>query len=117
VDFAPQDDYHNYTVNMSSASIEWFIDGNLVRTLNYADALDGQNFPQTPMRISVGSWAAGDTKLNSPGTVEWAQGATNYQQGPFHMSVKQVSIQDATTGSSYTYGDRSGSYQSIKVAS
>jgi hypothetical protein len=31
------------------------VDGGLVRTLLYADALDSQNFPQTPMRIKIGN--------------------------------------------------------------
>jgi hypothetical protein len=101
---------------MSSEKIEWYIDGDLIRTLNYNDADGGHTFPQTPMKVSVGSWAAGDTAHNSPGTVQWAQGATNFDDGPFNMYIKNIYIQDATNGSSYTYSDASGDWQSIKVA-
>ena len=116
VPFAPQDDFHNYTVTMSSDKIEWYIDGGLIRTLNYGDADGGHTFPQTPMKVSVGSWAAGDVQHNSPGTVQWAQGATNFDDGPFNMYIRNIYIQDATNGSSYTYSDASGDWQSIKVA-
>jgi beta-glucanase (GH16 family) len=114
--FAPQDDFHNYTVNWNKDMIQWIVDGNVLRTLNYAQA-DGNGafFPQTPMKVSVGSWAAGDP-TEPIGVRQWAQGTTDFTQGPFTMSVKQVYIQDGSTGSTYTYGDRSGSWQSIKIA-
>lgn len=112
--FAPQDDYHNYTVNWSKDKIDWIVDGNIVRTMTYAQADGaGQYFPQTPVKVSLGSWAAGDP-TQPKGVREWAQGETNFDDGPFTMAVKQVYIQDASTGSEYTYGDRSGSWESIK---
>jgi len=117
VDFAPQDDYHNYTVTMAADQINWIVDGKVLRTLMYNDAVDGKNFPQTPMKVYLGSWAAGDAKANPPGVVQWAQGATNFGKGPFKMYVKDVHIRDGMNASSYTYSDRSGSWQSIKAAS
>lgn len=113
--FAPQDDYHNYTVHWSKDQIEWIIDGQNVRTLPYAQADGGGEFyPQTPMKLSIGSWAAGDP-ANPKGVVEWAQGTTDFTQGPFDMFVKDVYVQDGSTGASYTYSDKTGSWQSIKV--
>ncbi|KIW06074.1 uncharacterized protein PV09_03245 [Verruconis gallopava] len=106
---------HNYTVNWQSDKTEWYVDGTLTRTLNYADAVDGTNYPQTPMRVKVGIWAGGDTSLNSEGTVEWAGGATNFSQGPFTMTLEKVVIVNQNPASSYTYGDESGSYTSIKI--
>jgi beta-glucanase (GH16 family) len=116
VDFAPQDDFHNYTTVMSPDYIEWIIDGNVVRHLDYNDpkTIGGINFPQTPMKIYLGSWAAGDPK-NAPGIVEWAQATTDFKKGPFTMFVSHVNIQDGATGASYTYTDTSGAWQSIKV--
>ena len=86
----------------------------MVRTLQYEDALGGKNFPQTPMTVRLGIWAGGD-KANSNGTIEWAGGLIDYHGGPYTMTVQQVHVQDFTSGKEYSYGDMTGSYQSIKV--
>jgi Glycosyl hydrolases family 16 len=111
----PRQGYHNYTTVWTAAKIDWFIDGSKVRTLNFGDANGGNNFPQTPMTVRLGSWSGGDPKHNEQGTVEWAGGETDFSKAPFNMFVKRVYVQDGTTGASYSYSDHSGSYQSIKV--
>lgn len=111
-----QDDFHNYTTVWTKQSIEWFIDGNHVRTLNAKDANNTQNYPQTPMRMSVGIWAGGDPSLPE-GTRQWAGGDTDYAHGPYTMHLKSAQVTDFSSGKEYTYGDRSGSWESIKVAS
>jgi len=111
---SPQTTQHSYAVNWTSSSIEWLIDGVVVRTLNYADANGGTNFPQTPMRLKIGIWAGGDPS-NGPGTIEWSGGPTNYAAAPFTMTVQSINIVNYSPGSSYTYSDESGSWQSIKV--
>lgn len=112
----PQENFHNYTVDWTKEKIVWYIDGVSVRTLKYEDALNGKNFPQTPMNVRIGIWAGGDPELNSNGTVEWAGGETNYKKGPFTMTVSSLYIADYSTGSSYSYGDTTGDYSSIKIA-
>ena len=112
---APQADWHNYTTNWTAAKIDWLIDGVLVRTLNFSDANGGQNFPQTPMTVRLGSWAGGDPKKNPPDTVSWAGGETDFSKGPFNMNVKSVYVQDYSTGAEYVYSDNSGTWQSIKA--
>jgi beta-glucanase (GH16 family) len=112
--FAPQDDFHNYTLHWTQEQTQWIVDGNIVRTLKYADANGGKNYPQTPMKVSLGSWAAGDSK-NEKGVIEWAQAETDYSKGPFFMNVKSANIQDASTGAQYVYSDRSGNWDSIKI--
>lgn len=102
----------NYTIDWTKEAVKWYIDGALVRTLNYADALGGQNFPQTPARLRLGIWAGGDPD-NSAGTITWAGGETDYTKAPFTMTVQSVSITNANPAGSYTYGDKSGSYDSI----
>lgn len=47
------------------------------------------------------------------GRTDWAGGETDYSQGPFSMYVKSMIVTDYSTGSSYSYGDKSGSWQSI----
>ncbi|KAG6005639.1 hypothetical protein E4U54_000302 [Claviceps lovelessii] len=109
-----QDDFHNYTTLWTRESIQWFIDGNHVRTLNAQDANSTHNYPQTPMRMSIGIWAGGDPSLPE-GTREWAGGDTDYAMGPYTMLLRSAQITDFSTGKEYTYGDRSGSWQSIKI--
>lgn len=109
-----QDEFHNYTIVWTKETLEWLIDGSVVRTLNYADADGGDNYPQTPMRVKLGIWAGGDSS-NSEGTIEWAGGETDYSDGPFTAYVKSVSITNYNPASSYTYSDETGSYDSITL--
>ena len=90
------------------------VDGAVVRTLNYEDANGGSNFPQTPMRLKLGSWAAG-AKGNAAGTIEWAGGATDFSQAPFTMYVKSVKVDNYNPATSYKWTDKTGSYKSIKL--
>ncbi|KAI9742695.1 MAG: hypothetical protein M1818_003836 [Claussenomyces sp. TS43310] len=112
----PMDGYHNYTLLWTSEKIEWYVDSVVVRTLAYADANDGNNYPQTPMTLRLGIWAGGD-EANSPGTIEWAGGKTDYTKGPYTMYVQSARVSDFGTGKDYTYSDTSGSWQSIKSTS
>lgn len=109
-----QNNLHNYTIYWSSDYTTWYIDGVAVRTLNYADAVGGNNYPQTPMRLRLGVWAGGDSN-NDEGTIGWAGGTTDYSQGPFTCYVEKVSIVNFSPATSYSYSDTSGSWRSITV--
>ncbi|KUI59275.1 putative glycosidase crf1 [Cytospora mali] len=109
-----QTDFHNYTIVWTKETLTWMVDGSSVRTLAYADANGGDNYPQTPMRVKLGIWAGGDPS-NSEGTIEWAGGETDYDDGPFTAYVKSVSITNYNPASTYTYGDLTGSYSSIEL--
>lgn len=87
----------------------------MVRTLNYHDAVDGYNFPQTPSKIKIGIWAGGDS-TNGEGTIEWAGGETDFSKAPFTMYVKSVDVTNYYPASSYTYSDKTGAYTSIKLS-
>ncbi|KAJ2987991.1 hypothetical protein NUW58_g4214 [Xylaria curta] len=108
-------DLHNYTSVWTKDKLEWHLDGQLIRTLHAKDANNTFNFPQTPMTLRLGSWVGGDTETQAPGTVEWAGGPTDYSQGPFHMYVQSAHVEDYSSGKEYTYTDKLGSWQSIKV--
>jgi beta-glucanase (GH16 family) len=116
----PQNKEHTYSVNWTSSAITWLVDGAAVRTLTYEDAKGGTRFPQTPMKLKVGIWAGGDASNNGAGTVEWAMGSqpgsTNYADGPFSMFVDSVNIVNYSPADSYSYGDNSGTWESIKVS-
>ena len=111
----PQDNFHNYTVDWSQEKLDWYVDGQIIRTLLYEDANGGHNFPQTPCDVRLGIWAGGDPK-NPNGTIEWAGGVIDYNDAPFTMNVKSVRVSDASTGTQYSYGDLSGSFESIKIS-
>lgn len=110
----PQENFHNYTIRWTKEQIEWFVDGASVRVLKYGDANGGKNFPQSPMYVKLGIWAGGD-KANDKDTIKWAGGETDYDKGPYTMSVKSVRITDLSSGSEYSYGDMTGSWDSIKI--
>lgn len=109
-----QDDYHNYTIDWTKDRLEFHIDGSLVRTLLPKEANNSLNYPQTPMRLSLGIWAGGDPTLPE-GTRQWAGGDTNYNDGPFTMYVRSTRITDYSKAKEYVYGDTSGSFESIKL--
>ncbi|KAH7349786.1 cell wall glucanosyltransferase Mwg1 [Plectosphaerella cucumerina] len=109
-----QGTFHKYTIEWTESTTKWLIDDVLVRTLNFADAVGGANYPQTPMNIRVGIWAGGDSG-NSQGTIDWAGGETDYAAGPYKMYLQKIEVQNYNPSSSYTYGDKSGSYTSIKI--
>ncbi len=67
------------------------------------------------MTVRLGAWPAGK-KGAGTGQVEWAGGNTDYSGGQsYKMTVKSCYIEDFSSGKSYEYSDRSGSWQSIKV--
>ena len=106
-----QAEWITYTVDWTSERIVWYVGGTAVRTTTAAEA--GDSYPQTPMQIKFGAWSGGDP-ANAPGTIEWARGPTDYSKGPFSMLVKSAIVSDYSTGKSYTYGDMSGRWQSIR---
>ncbi|PKX93712.1 glycoside hydrolase family 16 protein [Aspergillus novofumigatus IBT 16806] len=109
----PQETFHTYTIDWTKDAVTWSINGAVVRTLTSNDAKGGTRFPQTPMRLRLGTWAGGDPS-NPKGTIEWAGGLTDYGAGPYTMYVKSVRIENANPAESYTYSDNTGSWQSIK---
>jgi beta-glucanase (GH16 family) len=109
-----RENFHNYTVDWTAEKLDWYIDGNIVRTLPYAAANEGKNFPQTPMTVRLGIWAGGDPSLNNY-TIEWAGGETDFTKGPYTMYVQSAEIKDYSTGSAYEFTDKTGSWQSIKT--
>jgi len=103
--------YHTYSIDWTQERLQWLVDGNVVRTLPYAAAPE---YPQTPMQVRFGIWAAGSAG-EPQGTIEWAGGLVDWSQAPFIMNVKSLTVTDYTTNvTSYSYGDNSGQYTSIK---
>ena len=109
-----QSEFITYTVDWTKDRINWMAAGTVLRTLEATDAETDQ-YPQTPMRVKFGSWSGGDPEFNAPGTVKWAEGPTNYADGPFTMLVQSIVVSDYSTGKQYEYSGTTGSWQSIKA--
>jgi len=109
----PATTMHTYALNWTKEATTWLIDGTPVRTVKFSDAVDGKNYPQTPMNIRLGNWIAGASG-NSPGTVKWAGGLADMAQAPFNMYVQSVKVKNYNPSAAYHYTDLSGSWQSIK---
>jgi len=114
---SPQDDFHNYTLDWTKDRTQWWLDGEMLRELKFADAKGGAEYPQTPMNIRLGAWAGGDTENNAEDTVSWAGGETNFDDGPYTMMVKSVFAEDYTSAQTYSWADMdsSGSFEKVKV--
>lgn len=115
----PMAEFHKYTIDWTAESLKWLIDDVLVRTVSYGDALalGGKNYPQTPMQVKMGSWigcpsqaAADDPKTKW--TCQWAGGPVDLSS-PRIMYVKSVTVEDYGCAEEYSYGDMSGSFESI----
>ncbi|KAJ5336264.1 hypothetical protein MYU51_009587 [Penicillium brevicompactum] len=109
-------EFHNYTTYWAEDVTQWWIDDVMVRELKYDDkgTLGGENYPQTPCRVKFSLWPAG-TKKAAQGTIEWAGGLVDWDAAPFTMVLGKLRVKDFHTGKEYTYGDHSGSFESIKV--
>lgn len=110
--------FHTYTIEWTTDALTWSIDGTAVRTLKYADAKGGKEYPQTPMQVKLGTWVAG--RSDAPeGTVQWAGGLANFDNGPSNGYYKRVVVDDYMGGNkaakSYIYSDRTGTWESITV--
>lgn len=113
--------FHTYSIDWTPDAIHWSIDGTVIRTVTKAEA--DPKFPQTPMRVKLGTWTPGPSA--SPGTIQWAGNGNlaDFSQSPFNAYYRSVSIVDYAGGSAatdksvkeYVYGDQSGSKDSIRV--
>lgn len=110
----PQETFHTYALDWKPEGMTWLIDGVAVRTLKYEEAVGGKNYPQTPSTVRLGIWAGGDPD-NSPGTIEWAGGETDFSKAPFTMTVESVKIKNYNPGTEYKWTDKSGDWKSIEV--
>jgi len=109
-----QTEWHNYTIEWTKDALDFYINSQKVRTLLPKDANNTQAYPQTPMQVSIGPWAAGHAGA-AEGTKEWAGGEIDFNEGPFAMHIKSVQVTDYSKAREYVYGDKTGSWESIKM--
>uniref|UniRef100_A0A1D1Z6F4 Putative glycosidase crf2 n=1 Tax=Anthurium amnicola TaxID=1678845 RepID=A0A1D1Z6F4_9ARAE len=93
-------DFHEYGIDWSQDQLSWLIDGRIVRTVKKSDTYNkttgNYDYPQTPSRIQLSIWDAGD---GPEGTKNWAGGATNWNApdiqspGYFYAQVQTVTVE------------------------
>lgn len=108
----PQEHFHTYTIDWTPHTVAWLVDGQTVRTLT---ANHPQGFPQTPMKVVVGSWVGG-SHTNAPGTIAWAGGLSDMSAAPFTMVVRRLSVLDYSLGYLYLYTGHDGTTQSVAAS-
>jgi len=94
--------YHEYTIDWKPQSLNFLVDGKVVRTVQQSDTMVGgvSQFPNTPSRIQLSLWPAG-INTSAPGVVQWAGGMINWNDpdyvsaGHFYARVSSVSVQCA----------------------
>ncbi|EKV06519.1 hypothetical protein PDIG_77160 [Penicillium digitatum PHI26] len=109
-------EFHNYTSYWDKDRLEWWIDGDLVRTVHYDEPLTvyGKNYPQTPCQVKVSNWPVG-IKGQTLGNLEWGGGFVDWSEVPFTMTVSKMRVQDFHTGKEYRYNGTTGTRESIEV--
>lgn len=70
------------------------------------------------MQIKLGSWVAG--RPDAPqGTIDWAGGLANFDNGPSRAYYRRISVTDYAGGiegaKQYIYSDKSGTWESIVI--
>lgn len=92
--------WHTYSVKWSPTSVQWLVDGKVVRSLARSSRRKGGHYayPATPARVQLSIWCAG-CPGNAPGTRAWAGGKPDWSkaqqvdgQQAFTLTVKSLDI-------------------------
>lgn len=99
----PEESSHVYEIDWTETTLNWLVDGVVIRTLNKANTT-GYGYPSTPCQIKIGVWASGDP-TNAEGTIEWGGGLINYTAGPYTMTLSSLEVISYTTAESFSYAN------------
>ena len=122
---------HDYEIDWKPDQINWYIDGNNVRTLNKEDTWNATanrySYPQTPGQVQLSLWPAG-LPSNGQGTINWGGGLVQWDSpymvnGYYYAAFDSVDIEcyDPPDGASvqgdnaYVYTDDAMVNTSISV--
>lgn len=111
----PQTGFHTYSMDWTPDKIDWIVDGvTLFTHKNTGQKTGNYQFPQTPSRLHVGMWDAGDPDT-AGGTRNWAGGYTDYSKTPYTAYLKWVKISTPYPCKAWKYPDDfSGSWSDVK---
>jgi beta-glucanase (GH16 family) len=83
------EDWHEYTINWEPSSLQFLVDGDVVRTVDEGDARD--NYPTTPSLVKFSIYDAGG--IDSDNAV-WAGFPTSYFNGEtYQMDIDSLEIE------------------------
>ena len=95
------ENYHTYEIDWHEDYTTWSVDGVIGRTLfrneTWNETLQAYKYPQTPSRIHLSIWPAGNS-TNAPGTIAWAGGEINWNAedltdpGYYYAIVNEVNV-------------------------
>lgn len=94
--------YNTFGIDWTQDRMQWFINGQLIRTVYKLDTWDNQlkryKYPSSPSRLEIAVWPGGD-ETNNPGTISWAGGKIDWEKDPtvvkdgfFHAQVNSIHI-------------------------
>jgi hypothetical protein len=100
---SPQTIMHTYSFDWTKDKIDWLIDGVIVRTLMYADAVGGENFPRP---LCASSWATGLLATRPPTPRARSSGLVVIRTSPRLLSpcTSSLSASPTTTLLRHTSG-------------
>lgn len=87
-------DFHDYTVNWQPHTLEWFIDGKLVRSIN--NTASGHGLPASPSRIEISIWPAG-INSSAQGTIQWSGGLIDWNNADYKKAGYFDAVIDSIT--------------------
>jgi len=122
---------HEYCLDWKQDTLEWYIDGNKMRTLERKTTWNSTSgrfdYPQTPARIMLSLWPAG-LSTNDKGTIDWAGGEIDWNSkymanGYYFARASEVTVEcyDAPPAAkkqgskSYQYTDERGTNDTVAI--
>jgi beta-glucanase (GH16 family) len=91
------DNFHDYEIEWTPDEIKWSVDGQVGRTKKRSETWNATSnqwaYPQTPSRVQISIWPAGDEK-NAKGTIDWAGGPIDWNSD----DIKNYGYDFATFG-------------------
>lgn len=122
---------HVYTINWTPDMIQWEVDNVVLRTLYAKDTYNASSgvyqFPQTPSRIMLSLWPAGNPG-NGEGTIAWAGGLIGWDSpymvnGYYYAQIMDITVEcydaasdaNVTGTGAYTYNNYAGLNTSVAI--
>ncbi|KAK5070882.1 60S ribosomal protein L37 [Lithohypha guttulata] len=110
----PHGKFYTYSYDWKPEQVEWLIDGRVVRTLKNTGAGGDYQYPQSPSRLHLGIWNAGDPDTPQA-TSDWAGGKLNMTGGPYTAYIQSVKITPYKPCSSYKFPEKfSGKWEDVQ---
>ncbi|TGJ78663.1 hypothetical protein E0Z10_g10105 [Xylaria hypoxylon] len=110
--YNPTTQFHTYSVEWDENHMNWYVDNQVVRSVQASNVPSGFTLPQSPMKLQLGVWGGGDPD-NNYWTIEWAGGEIDMKGIPYTMYVRSVNITNKYPACQYKYKDRTGKITGI----